>query len=189
MEPELDALRAAWTAPAGEESSGAFPIGRHRRERGLRVRYVVELVSGAALIWFAVAFLRRHFDVETLLWAAVVCMASLGATAFQVWNWRGLWKNSGRSVTEYAEAYERRCQAMLRAVRFGYRFLALQLAISAPWLTFDFLRGAITPGRYALAMGLLALLTAGFLVSFRISRSRAEKELAEVRDFRTVLNG
>src|SRR5262249_47071116 len=125
-----------------------------------------------------------HFDFEMLLWATVVCITSAGAAAFQIWNWRGLWKTSGQSVADYAEAYEQRCHAMLRAVRFGYRFLALQLAITAPWLTFDFLRGAIPPGRYVFALGFLALFTGVFLMSFRLSRRRTIRELAEVRNFR-----
>ncbi len=186
MEPELDVLRAAWTASACEERSG-LPAGLRRRELGLRVRYILQLAFAAAMMGFAVAFVRSHFDFETLLWTAVVCITSAGAAAFQIWNWRGLLQTTGQSVAGYAEAYERRCHAMLRATRFGYRFLALQLAISTPWLTFDVVRGAMTLGRYTVSLGLLALITVAFLISFRRSRRRAMRELADVRDFRRGL--
>lgn len=188
MEPELEILRAAWTASPGSETN-VSRAGWRGRERSLRVQYVLELVFAAALIGFAVVFVRRHFDWEALVWAAVVCFTTIGAAAFQIWNWRSLWRSSGQSLADYAEAYERRCRATLRAVRFGYRFLALQLAISTPWLTIDFLRGEITPSRYAFSMGVLALLTITYLFAFRQMRRRAMRELAAVGDFRRESSG
>ena len=47
-------------------------------------------------------------------------------------------KVAGRSVRDYADIYERRSLATLRAMRFGYWFLALQLTIAVPCLTVDF---------------------------------------------------
>jgi hypothetical protein len=38
----------------------------------------------------------------------------------------------------YADIHEKRSLATLRAMRFGYWFLVLQLSIAVPWLTWDF---------------------------------------------------
>jgi hypothetical protein len=95
-----------------------------------------------------------------------------------------LWKTAGESVLDYADVYEKRCIATLRSVRFGYAFLALQLAIAVPWLTWDFTRREISPARYAFSMGVLAALTVAFMGWFRRSRRRAVRELIEVTEFR-----
>jgi hypothetical protein len=50
-------------------------------------------------------------------------------------------------------------------LRFGYAFLAIQLCISAPWLTWAWIRHDIAPARYAFGMGLLLALSAAFVVS------------------------
>lgn len=189
QEPELDILRAAWTSSVEDCEAGAAFESRRGRIRAFRTRRVLELAFAAVLIAFAVRVVRAHPDLEMLLWAAVICATALGAAAFQLWNWRGSWKSSGQSIVDYADLYERRCRSMLRAVRFGYRFLALQLAIAAPWLTFDFLRGQLPALRYAMSLGFLALLTAAFVLSFRRSRARALHELSGVQAFRRSLVG
>jgi hypothetical protein len=127
--------------------------------------------------------LRDHFDAEALAWSAVVWLTTLGVTMFQIRNWRGIWRTSARPVADYAAIYQARCLATLRAVRFGYAFLALQVAIAVPWLTWDFLRGSISGSRYALAMAILAALTIAFLFWFRASRRRARRESAEVKEY------
>ena len=68
-------------------------------------------------------------------------------------------------------------------MRFGYAFLALQLAIAGPWLTWDYLRGELPSMRYAFGIGMLAALTIAFLVWFRASGRRSHRELAEVNEY------
>jgi hypothetical protein len=186
-EPELDAWRKAWRTPAqiGCPTAG-FDVRRahSRQERRLRRDYLLSLTTAIGLVALVVWVLRTSFSAEAVVWAAVVVLTTAGATAFQVWNWRTLWKTAARSVSDYANLYEHRCLAELRAVRFGYGLLALQTSITAPWLTWDFARGEIPAVRFAIGMGLLALLIAGFIIYFRMSRRRAVRELAQVTEFR-----
>jgi hypothetical protein len=187
QEPELDAMRAAWAAPARQTESAGDRSTSPARLRGFRIRSVCELAFGVVVIAFALAFAGAHRDFETILWAAVVCVTTVAAGAYQIWNWRGSWKSAGKSVADYSDLYERRCRAMMRAARFGLRFLALQLAIAVPWLTLDVVRGQMSVRRYALAMGILTLLVAVFVFSFRRMRRRAGYELEGVEAFRRRL--
>ena len=82
---------------------------------------------------------------------------------------------------------ETRCIATLRAVRFGYAFLALQFAIAAPWLTWDFARRQIFAARYAFCLVLLGTLTVAFIIWFRRSRQRVLLELTQIKEFRRAL--
>jgi len=109
-------------------------------------------------------------------------------TAFSVWNWRGLWQAPGHSVGEYANVYQNRSRAILRAIRFGYGFLALQLSVTIPWLTVDYMRHEIPASRYGAAMGLLAVLTIAFLLWFKWASRRAWLELQRVAEFRCALS-
>jgi hypothetical protein len=142
----------------------------------------VLLTSYAALV------LRRDFRAEVLAWAVVVWLTTAAVTAFSVWNWHGLWSASGHSILEYANIYEKRGLATLRALRFGYFFLGLQLAIAAPWLTWDFVSHEMSAVRYAVGMGLLGLLTIAFVIWSAVSRRRALSELGGVEEFRRSIS-
>ena len=188
-EKELENWREAWRTPAQTVSPAGFDVKRAHRgqERRLRRSYVQNLATAIALFTLVVWVLRTNFSAEAVVWASVVVLTTAGATTFQVWNWRILWRTAARSVSDYANVYEERCLAELRMVRFGYGLLALQTSITVPWLTWDFLRGEIPAVRFAISMGLLALLIAGFLIYFRFSRRRALRELAQVAEFRREL--
>jgi hypothetical protein len=185
-EPELEAWRQAWRTPVQTNRPAAFDVRRaHRRqERRLRLHYLLNMVTAIAFVALVVWVLRTNFSYEAIVWSIVVVLTTAGATAFQIWNWRKLWKTAAYSVTDYANVYEHRCRSTLRMVRFGYGLLALQSAISVPWFTWDFVRHEIPAVRFALAMGLLAALAAGFIVWFRKSRRDALRELAQVAEFR-----
>jgi hypothetical protein len=191
LDPEFDQWQAAWTSTAGEERAPAFDArGAHRRqERHLRLQYAANLAVAAALMLFAACFLHANYSAEVLVWTAVVWLTTLVAAGFHVWNWRSLWRGAGQSVLEYAESYEQRCHASLRAVRFGYALLALQVAIALPWLTWDFANAQIPAGRYAAGVGVLAALSAAFVAWFRAVRRRANRGLAEAMEFRRGLTG
>jgi hypothetical protein len=189
---ELESWRKSWKSVAAANPIGAFDLRREarRHERRLRARHVLSLGFAVALITFAAYFLQHHFNRETIAWAIVVWGTTLAATAFSVSNWRVLWKAMDRSTAEYLAAYRARCNATLRAVRFGYRFLAVQLAISVPWLTWDLYRGRgsgrFGAPQYGFSMGLLALLTAAFLFAFRRSRRQALRDLSRLEEFERV---
>jgi hypothetical protein len=187
-ESEFDQWRRAWTERQVDSPAASGLAATHRRqERRLRIRYVLNLLAAAILILFAALVLRGNFRAETIAWASVVWLTTLGSTAFYVWNWRSLWRTAGKSVRDHADVCEARCLDTLRAVRFGYGFLAVQFAIAAPWLTWDFWRGEITAGRYGLRIGLLVALSAVFILWFRASRRDTVEELTRIREFRREL--
>ena len=63
----------------------------------------------------------------------------IGSTAFFYLELAWTIEDGRPLSTDYADIYERRSLATLRAMRFGYWFLALQLTIAVPCLTVDFL--------------------------------------------------
>jgi hypothetical protein len=188
-ESELDRWRSAWTTGAHVEVAAPFDLSAaHRRqERRLRIHYILNVVVAIVLIVFAALVLRRNPRAEVLAWAVVVWLTTLGSTAFYVWNWRALWRTTAKSVLDYADMCETRCTATLRAVHFGYAFLALQFAIAAPWLTWDFAHRQILAVRYAFCLALLGTLTVAFIIWFRRSRQRALLELTQIKEFRRAL--
>jgi hypothetical protein len=184
-ESEIKMWRAAWKeAPTETVEAYDFHSEHNRQQRWLRVRHIFGLVFAALLIGYAAYVLHNDFRAEVLAWAVVVWITTLLVTAFSVWNWRGLWSASALSVQEYVDAYERRNLAMLRAIRFGYWFLALQLSITVPWLTIDFLRHQTSVRQYAMSMGFLCVFSAAFVAWFRHSRLKASRELKQVEVFR-----
>jgi hypothetical protein len=186
---ELESWRATWKNATAAQPEASFDLWREarRHERRLRAQYVSSLGFAVALMGFAALVLRRNNTVETLVWAIVVWLTTLLATAFSIQNWRVLWRSVDQSTADFVAAYRGRCVAMLRAVRFGYGLLACQLTISVPWLTLDFhhsgASGRFGPGRYAFSIGLLGLLTAAYLYAFRRFRCRAMRELARLEEF------
>jgi hypothetical protein len=183
-ESELDQWRATWIAAPLNPSRLFDPrAAANRQELLLRIRYILNLAFAACLIAFPLWILHGDSGIEALAWSAVVWLTTLGVAVFQIWNWRDLWRTSTRSVSDYAAIYQSRCLASLRAIRFGYAFLAAQVAIAAPWLTWDLFRREIPATRYAFGMGVLAALTIAFLTWFGISRRRAHRELAEVKEY------
>ncbi len=185
-EPELDWWRAEWKKAVGMETVNAYNFRNEyqRQQRWLRARHAFGLSFAVFLICYAGYVLRREFRAEILAWAIVVWITTLGVTAFSMWNWRGMWSISARSVREYADAFERRNLAMLRAVRFGYWFLGLQLGIAVPWLSIDFFRHQTSVRQYAMDMGFLCMLSLAFVAWFKRSRRKAMRELNHAEEFR-----
>ena len=185
---ELEVWRAAWKTPPAEKSAKPFDLRSEykRRERRLRIRYVFNSIFAVMLICLAAVVLHGNPRLEVLIWALVVWITTLGATAFHLWNWRMLWNAAGHSVLDYANVFENQCRASLRAVRFGYFFLVVQLAITVPWLTLD-LRHGLPIGRYAFSIGFLVVFSGAFVLSFRKTRSRALLDLKQIEEFRREL--
>jgi hypothetical protein len=190
-ESELELWRSAWRGPTAETVPAFDFRAEHRRQEWrLRAHYVFGISFAVFLTCYAALVLHRDFRPEVLAWAIVVWLTTAAATAFSVWNWRGLWSASGNSISEFASIYEKRSRAMLRAMRAGYGFLVLQLAIAVPWLTWDFVHHEMSAADYALGMALLGLLTIWFIVWSAVVRRRAFSELGRVEEFRlSVSNG
>jgi len=186
---ELEIWRAAWKTSPAERSIKSLDLHLEyrRQERRLRIRYIFNAVFAVLLICLAAVDLHSHHRLEVLIWALVVWITTLGATAFNIWNWRTLWKAADKSVLDYASTFEKQCLASLRAVWFTYSFLAVQLAIAVPWLTLDFWRHELAAVPYMLSMGFLAVLSIAFIVSCRRMRSRALLDLKQIEEFRRDL--
>ena len=182
---ELETWQLAWKSPATTEPAPAADIVKAalRQERRLRLEHIFSLAFAAVLTALPFAVLYYQLRAETIAWSIVVWITTIGATSFSIWNWRGLWKASTRASQEYAAAYRKRALARLQAVRFGYAFLALQLAIATPWLTWDFYRGAASGPRYAFSMVLLAALTVAFILRFRQAARQSRSELQQIDEF------
>ena len=186
---ELDRWRVSWASEdTGAPRRDIAVIALHRRQqRRLRLEYVLNLIAAVLLIGFSFLVLRGSLDRETLVWAGAVWATTLAATAFHVWNWRGLWRAEAGPVLDFAEAFERRARTTLRGVRFGYGLLAFQLAVAVPWLTLDYRSGGVPTTPYIGSMALLALLSAGFVAWFRRTSRRALDEIGRSREFRRGL--
>ncbi len=185
---ELEVWRDAWQAPTETaRPQSAFDLRREtrRQERYLRIRYLLAFVWAAAFLIFSVVAVRRN--LQGTVWASVIWLTTFIALGFSIWNWRTLWNATSASTSEFTDLYAKRCMAKLRAVRFGYWFLAMQLAIAVPWLSWDFYRSGPAGGfglrSYAVSMLVLACLTALFLFSFARTRRATLRELEQLREF------
>lgn len=186
---DMEIWRLAWrdTEPRAATTFDVRREGR-RQERRLRARHVVELGFAVVLLAFAGFFLQRNFSVEVLIWALVVWTTTLAATAFSVWNWRVLWRETSQSTSEYVEAYRIRCLAGLRAVRFGFALLAVQWLIVVPWFTWDLLRQTMSGVRYAFGMGWLVVATTALTGMLIHQRRGALLELRRLEEFQRDLS-
>ena len=182
-DPEIDAWRAEWVrlASGAHDSPVDARSGAVRQQFRLRAWHVLELSSAVAFLAFSAALFWRHPTPETCLWVAIVWASTLIATKFSVWNWHILWQADVKSVAEYASAYEKRCLATLRAVRFSLWFLAVLLTISVPWLLLDFARGRILYGGLLSRFAILGCWILGLWLLAKRQRRIALIELEEVR--------
>lgn len=175
---EIESWRAQWHKQGyAPGTPGELRRKAVAQQKSLRIRHVLELFSGLVLLGFSSVFVWKNPSPETCLWAAIVWLGTLVAFAFSILNWKSLWAANLKCVSEFTEHYRQRCVAQLRAARFGLWFLAIQLAISVPWLTLDYLRKELTGRTFGTSILILALLTAGFIAFFRHMRRRALLEL------------
>jgi len=186
-------VRGAWQeaeAPGKYESFDVCDRAK-RKEIRLKVLHVLELACALVLLVGSVMVAQYLRLLEMWIWASVVWITTLAASGFSIWNWRSLWKAENKTAVEYAETYENYCIAGLRQIRFGYRLLAVQLAIVVPWFSwkFFFAVGAAhwNLARYLIGMGLAAVLTTVYLVWFSTAGRKRLRELELLREYRKSL--
>lgn len=179
---ELREWRAEWMSLSRTCEKSPADIRRNavRQQRRLRFWHVLELLAAIVFLAFSGMAVKRDPGLEICLWAATVWAATVAVTAFSIWNWRILWNSNLKSVSEYALEYKKICVARLRAARFGMGFLATQVAIAVPWLTWDYLRQRTSGIVFAESLAVIAGLVLGFCVVFIHHRRTATRELAEV---------
>ncbi len=182
LDGEIESWRAQWISQpdASEETPSQLRRKAVHQQRSLRTRHLLELAVAIVLLGFSARVAVRNPSTESYLWAAVVWAGTVVAAAFSLWNWRSLWTADLKSVADFTEHYRKRCLAGLRAVRFGKAFLVVQVAISAPWLTGDYLRHRMSGTAFGLAMLVLGALTVGFVVFFARFHRRVSLELKEL---------
>lgn len=185
---ELTEWRAEWQSQTEVATYSAADARRDALKQQFRLRaaHVLELLSGALFLAFSALFAWKVRGVEIFLWAAVVWMTTLIASAFSLWNWSSLWVHDLRSVAEFAQIYEKRCLAKLRAARFGRGFVVVQVLITGPWLSWDYHRGDFGVARFGAAMLLVFLASIGFWIFFSRSRRSALRELHGLQTIRNA---
>jgi membrane protease YdiL (CAAX protease family) len=187
---ELETWREEWQHP-GENSgqSGNFNIHREVRRKKFRLRLKLFLGFTWAifLMGFSYFVARRYSSTEMFLWALVVWLSTLAITGYSFWNWRSLWTAERKPACEYVQIYEKHCLAGLREIRFGYYFLVVNLVIGVPWISWRYFQstsnGQFGLKAYLIGMGLIAGLTAGYLIWFPRSRRNRLRELEQVRQY------
>jgi hypothetical protein len=181
---EIDSWRSEWVAGTEDVKAPAgLRLNATRQQRNLRAAHVAELLTACVFVALGAAVVWRHPAPESFLWAAIVWASTAVAVAFSVWNWSLLWKSDLKSVLEFAQDYEKRACARLRAATFGQGLLVAQLAISVPWLTLDYFRHRITGGVLAGSLLVLGCLTLGFALLFAWQRRVAKRELRDLDGF------
>jgi hypothetical protein len=183
---EMETWREAWKFP--EETSGQpgiVDIRREvrRKEFRLKALHLLEFAWALFLLVSTYVVAQRYPSTEMLLWAVVVWLLTFLAAGYSLWNWRLLWTAEIRSAREYAQIYEKYCVAGLRHIRFGFCLLAVNLAIAIPWLSWKFFRSPRTGHfgivAYMISIGLIAGLTAGYLLWFSKQLRQYRKSLEE----------
>jgi len=180
MDLELAGWRTDWLA---NESPDA-PLLRSdlrrlvdRKRRRMRLALFGQCVYGAAVLAFSAWFASRRPTLEWILWAAVLWAATSAAAGFTIWNKAGTWRAMQESNAAFLELSRRRCLRELRAIHIGRWSLAAQLAIVAPWLSWDFAIHRLPLGPYLFGIAVTILLAAVWLISFAARERRILRNL------------
>ena len=176
---EFNDWRTAWQAQVqtATPSSGEVRRAALKQQLRLRAAHVFELLTGVLLLVLSAVVAWRVRSVEMFLWASIIWLTTVVASAFSIWNWDILWKHDLKSVAEFSVVYEKRCLAKVNAARFGKGFVVVQTLISGLWLSWDYYRSEISTARFGGAMIFLMVLSAGFWVFFSRYRRSALQEL------------
>ena len=179
IDHELNDWRTAWQAQGEVAPSGSCEVRRTALKQQLRLRaaHILELLTGVILLVVSAAVAWRVRSVEMFLWAAVIWLATLVASAFSIWNWDILWKHDLKSVAEFSLVYEKRCLAKVNAARFGKGLVVVQTLIPGLWLSWDYYRSEFSSARFGASMLFLIVFSAGFWVFFSRFRRSALQEL------------
>jgi len=191
---ELAQWRASWQAEETASASGAAVDVRRivaTQRRRMAASHIFGTIFAAALLIFSGVMAYRDSSTERLAWAAVIWTLTLVATGFLIRNWRGLWTEDDNSSSAFLALARQRCHASLRAVRFGYWLVAIELVIALPWLSWDYLafkrpRGADPSGTLT-ALGATILLAAIYWTFFAFQRRRKLREMHRLEELGAVL--
>jgi hypothetical protein len=180
MDLELDGWRTDWLAEEVSETAMLRPELRRlveRKRRRMALALFAELLFGAGMLAFSAWFASLRPTLEWLLWAAVIWAGTFFAAAFRIWNKAGTWTALRQSNAAFLDLSRRRCLRELQAIHIGRWFLAVQLAIVAPWLSWDFAIHRLPLGPYLFGIAVTVLLAAAWLSWFAASERRVIRDL------------
>jgi hypothetical protein len=182
MDLELADWRTDWLA---NETSPRPDLRRlvDRKRRRMRLALFGELLFGAVMLAFSAWFASRRPTFEWILWASVIWAGTFFAAGFKIRNKAGTWQALQQSNAAFLDLSRRRCLGELRAIHIGRWFLAVQLAIVAPWLSWDFAIHRLPVGPYLFGMAITILLAAGYLAWFTARERRMSRELQHLDAF------
>jgi hypothetical protein len=177
---ELERWTDAW-----RQSAAPLPdlVRMARRERRLLSVWIatdwavgVALLGFAAWIWFAIGTPVMRFA------AAGIVLLTVAALAFTTLNWRGSFAGERASAIDFLALAERRSQARLRYIRFGWWVLAADLVVIAGAMLLEFRDEGAARLPAMLAMAALATAAAAAILFWwgRRERRRADR-LAAMR--------
>ena len=180
MDLELANWRTDWMAREVSDAAMLRPDLRRLvdlKRRRMRLALLGQFVYGAALLAFSAWFASRQPTLEWILWAAVLWAATFIAAGFTIWNKAGTWRAMQESNAAFLELSRRRCLRELHAIHIGRWSLAAQLAIVAPWLSWDFAIHRLPSGPYLFGMAVTVLVAAAYLAWFAARERRILRDL------------
>jgi len=138
---ELESWWADWASSesARQEIAGSADAGEIRRiiARGKR-RFVFQVVSsvvvGLLYVGLALALaIARPRPTILALSGGIVALVAV-AFGFDLWNRLGAWRPIGESVRDFAALGAERCRRELRAIMFGWWFMAVEILLLLGWI-------------------------------------------------------
>jgi hypothetical protein len=186
MDLELTDWRTDWLANEVSDAAMLRPgLQRlvERKRRRMRLTLAGQLLYAAAMLVFSAWFASRRPTLEWILWAAVLWVSTFFAVGFTIWNKSGTWQVLRHSNAAFLDLSRRRCLRELQALHIGRWSLAVQLAIVAPWLSWDFAIHRLPLVPYLFGMAVTIVIAAIFLISFAARERRIVRELQYLHDF------
>jgi drug/metabolite transporter (DMT)-like permease len=186
MDLELADWRTDWMANEVSDAAMLRPDLRSlvdRKRRRMRLVLAGQLLYSVAMLIFSAWFASRRPTLEWILWAAVLWVAVFSAVGFTLWNKAGTWRAIQQSNAAFLDLSRRRCLRELQATHLGRWSLAVQLAIVAPWLSWDFAIHRLPLVPYLFGMAVAIVVAAVFLASFTARERRTVRELQSLDQF------
>jgi hypothetical protein len=170
-----------WRASAPREDATAEQIRRYVQQRGRLI--VGFIVADIVIVAVALPVLAYHAWGATVAVERAAMIALVGvvvaAVCFGWWNWRGVWRSTASTTTEFITTAAARHHRMRIAVRAAWILLAVQLAIFTVWVWARLYAGGRRPDASEELFAWVWL--AGFSVAFTVSLARFSRWLTRDR--------
>jgi hypothetical protein len=173
--------RREWQASAPREDATAEQIRRYVQQRGRLIGWfivtdiVIVAVALPVLAYFAWLASGAVERAAVLALIAVVVVA----VCFGWWNWRGVWRSTAATTSEFITMAAARLDRMRIAVRAAWLFLAVEMAIFTVWVWARLYAGGRRPASGEELFAWLWL--AGFSAAFALALARFSRWLTRDR--------